>query len=168
MVKNVLILLFLGCLVASCSGRLVENQDFVENLMKTKPRQFKKIITQRDTLGVQIIYTQIDRDSLNRPHFKSFFFNVDSNKYFYPASTIKLPLILLSLEKLNRLSINALDKYTPIFHDSVYSGQLSVKKDSTSENGLPSIAHYAKKILVTSDNDASNRLYEFLGQKEAN
>src|SRR6267154_5822260 len=43
-----------------------------------------------------------------------------------------------------------------------------MKKDYTSEYGLPSIAHYAKKILLTSDNDASNRLYEFLGQKEVN
>jgi hypothetical protein len=166
--KNVLILLILGCLVASCSGRLVENQDFVESLMKKHPRKFKKIVVQKDTLGVQIIYTQINRDSLNRPTFKSFYFNVDSTKYFYPASTIKLPLSLLALEKLNQLQIKGLDKFTPMFHDSVYSGQLSVKKDSTSESGLPSIAHYVKKILVVSDNDASNRLYEFLGQSETN
>jgi hypothetical protein len=55
-----------------------------------------------------------------------------------------------------------------MFSDSVYSGQSSVKKDSTSENGMPSVAHYIKKILLVSDNDASNRLYEFLGQKEVN
>ena len=166
--KNVLTPLILGCLVASCSGRLVENQDFVENLMKTQPHKFKKIIARKDTLEVQIIYTQINRDSINRPHFQSFYFNVDSTKYFYPASTIKLPVVLLALEKVNRLSIKGLDKFTPVFHDSAYSGQLNVTKDSTSESGLPSIAHYVKKILVASDNDASNRLYEFLGQKELN
>ena len=65
------------------------------------------------------------------------------NKYFlaFPASTVKLPLVLLALEKLNSLNIKGLDKFTPFFHDSVYSGQRSVRKDSTSENGLPSIAH---------------------------
>lgn len=33
---------------------------------------------------------------------------------------------------------------------------------------MPSVQHYAKKILVVSDNDAYNRLYEFVGQGEAN
>ncbi|MBI1769048.1 MAG: serine hydrolase [Bacteroidetes bacterium] len=136
--------------------------------MKRHPAKFKKIIRDKDTLEVQIIYTQINRDSLNRPVFKSFYFHVDSTKYFYPASTIKLPMTLLALEKLNQLNIKGLNKFTPMFNDSVYAGQLSVKKDSTSENGLPSIAHYAKKILLVSDNDASNRFYEFVGQKEVN
>src|SRR6185369_1003315 len=67
-----------------------------------------------------------------------------------------------------KLDIKGLDKFTPMFNDSVYSGQLSVKNDITSENGLPSVAHYARKILLVSDNDASNRLYEFVGQKEVN
>ncbi len=66
------------------------------------------------------------------------------------------------------MNIKGLDKFTPMFHDSVYSGQLSVKRDSTSKNRLPSISHYAKKILLVSDNDAYNRLYEFMGQKEVN
>jgi hypothetical protein len=43
-----------------------------------------------------------------------------------------------------------------------------VRKDSTSESGLPSVGHYVKKILVVSDNDAYNRLYEFMGQKAVN
>ena len=119
-------------------------------------------------MEVQIIYTQINRDSLNRPAFKSFYFHIDSTKYFYPASTVKLPMTLLAFEKLNQLNIKGLDKFTPMFNDSVYAGQISAKKDSTSENGLPSIAHYVKKILLVSDNDASNRLYEFVGQKEVN
>lgn len=163
------VLLFISFLFAvGCSSKIIESNSLVEDLMKRHPAKFKKILRQKDTLGVQIIYTQINRDSINHPTFKSFYFNVDSTDYFYPASTVKLPLVLLSLEKLNELNIKGLDKFTPMFHDSVYAGQLSVKKDTTSENGMPSIAHYAKKILVTSDNDAYNRLYEFVGQKEVN
>jgi len=33
---------------------------------------------------------------------------------------------------------------------------------------LPSIAQYIKKIFLVSDNDAFNRLYEFLGQHYLN
>lgn len=151
----------------SCRAPLVENSSLVENMMK-QSRKLRPFLKKKDTLEVQIIYTQINRDSLNRPSFKSFYFNVDSTHYFYPASTVKLPMVLLALEKLNQLSIRGLDKFTPMYNDSMYSGQISVKKDSTSENGKPSVAHYAKKILLVSDNDAFNRLYEFVGQKATN
>jgi len=166
--KKIYWLLIIGWAVTSCANRLTENQFLLENMMKKHPSKFRNVLNDRDTLEVQIIYTQINRDSLNRPHFKSFYFHVDSTKYFYPASTIKLPVSLLALEKLNRLNIEGLDKFTPMFNDSVYSGQLSVMKDTTSENGMPSVAHYIKKILLVSDNDASNRLFEFVGQREVN
>jgi hypothetical protein len=47
--------------------------------------------------------------------------------------------------------------------DSVRPSQLPAWSDSTSQTGLPSIGHYIKKILLVSDNDAYNRLYELLG-----
>lgn len=155
-------------IATACRPTIVEDSELLENLMKQHPEKFSRILTAKDSLEVQIIYTQINRDSSNTPSFRSFYFNVDSTRYFYPASTVKLPLCLLALEKINQLNIEGLDKYTPMFHDSVYSGQISVLYDSTAENGLPSIAHYIKKILVVSDNDAYNRLYEFLGQKATN
>lgn len=79
-------------------------------------------------------------------------------------------MVLLALEKVHRLQQQGIkvDKFTPIFHDSVYAGQQSVKMDTTAADRLPAIAHYAKKILVVSDNDAYNRLYEFVGQRETN
>jgi hypothetical protein len=52
--------------------------------------------------------------------------------------------------------------------DSSYPGQTRVLKDTTSANGLPSVAQYIKKIFLVSDNDAYNRLYEFVGQQELN
>lgn len=166
--KKILQLVIVVAVAMACSKRLVESDALLTDLMKQRPAKFKRILRDNDTLEVQIIYTQINRDSANRPSFKSFYFHVDSTRYFYPASTIKLPMVLLALEKLNNLNIKGLDKFTPMFNDSVYSGQLSARKDTTSESGLPSIAHYAKKILLVSDNDASNRLYEFLGQREVN
>ncbi len=171
MTRNGTIILLVAFFVGiffSCNTEVEENDQLLLRLMVEEPEKFEQILQKRDSLEVQIIYTQINRDNKNQPQFKSFYFNVDSNRYFYPASTVKLPLVLLSLEKLKYLGIKGLDKYSPMFHDSVYSGQQSVTKDSTAENGLPSIAHYAKKILVVSDNDAFNRLYEFVGQKPTN
>ena len=114
---------------------------------------------------VQILYTQIDRDSLNNPSFKTYSYKVDDGKYFYPASTVKFPAVLLALEKLNQLGIAA-DLRMEI--DSAYSGQSEVRVDSTAPDADPSVAHFSKKILLVSDNDAFNRLYEFIGQDNLN
>lgn len=46
--------------------------------------------------------------------------------------------------------------------------QTNVYNDPTTADGRPSIAQYIKKILLVSDNDAFNRLYEFLGQEYIN
>jgi hypothetical protein len=162
------LLVFILFGLVGCAKPVREDEHFLENLMKTDPTNFESILQNKDSLEIQIIYTQITRDENNVPTFKQFRFNVDSLRYFYPASTVKLPLCILALDKINELKIEGLDKYTTMLHDSVYSGQLSVLNDTTSQTGMPSVAHYVKKILITSDNDAYNRLYEFLGQVEAN
>jgi hypothetical protein len=159
------ILLFI---VFACTHPPSEDDHFIENLMKQNPGQFASIVAHADSFEVQIIYTQINRDQDNQPQFRSFYYNVDTNRYFYPASTVKLPAVLLSMEKLKKLNIPSLDIYSTMLSDSVYAGQVSVKQDSTAENGFPSVAHYARKILVVSDNDAFNRLYEFIGQNDFN
>lgn len=110
-----------------CTTPLVEDESFLENLMKRNSTKFDSILS-NDSLEVQIIYTQINRDSINRPNFKSFYYHVDSTNYFYPASTVKLPQVLLALEKINELRSTGfrLDKYTAMYHDSVYQDRKSV------------------------------------------
>lgn len=128
----------------------------------------RKVISDPQAYRLQIIYTQIDRDKDNNPFFKNYYFNADANNYFNPASTVKLPLALLALEKLNNLHIKGVNKYTTLQIDSSYAKQTTAFTDSTSENNLPSIAHYIKKVFLISDNDAYNRLYEFIGQQTIN
>jgi hypothetical protein len=166
--RTLLLAIILTSIASACQPQLREDNKLLINLMKREPMQFKEYIKRKDELEIQIIYTRINRDANNKPSFKSFYFNVDTNRYFYPASTVKLPMALLALEKLNQLKDKRIDKYTPMLNDSVYAGQLSVKKDTTSESSLPSVSHYVKKILIVSDNDAHNRLYEFLGQRATN
>jgi len=117
---------------------------------------------------VQIIYTQIDRDASNNPSFTNYEYNVAPEKYYYPASTIKMPLAFLALEKLNLLRRENVNKYSSLKIDSVRAPQTAVRYDSSSQDYKASIAHYIKKIFLVSDNDASNRLYEFLGQDYIN
>ncbi|MBC7829135.1 MAG: serine hydrolase [Chitinophagaceae bacterium] len=118
-----------------------------------------------NTYRLQIIYTQINRTKTKQPAFKNYYFNYDPDLYYNPASTVKMPLAFLALEKLNKMKSKDVNKYTSMQFDSSYEKQSTQYKDSTSENQLPSIAHYIKKAFLISDNDAYNRLYQFTGQQ---
>jgi hypothetical protein len=47
---------------------------------------------------IQIRYTQIDRDQNNQPKFTTLSWNEHDN-YFYPASSVKLPVAFAALQK---------------------------------------------------------------------
>ncbi|MER3498137.1 MAG: hypothetical protein C4308_05600 [Chitinophagaceae bacterium] len=136
-------------------------------LMQSSPQYFEKILADPNQYRVQIIYTEIDRGKNGIPKFTDHFFNV-SDQYFYPASTVKFPVVLLALQKINELNIAGLDKNTTMITEAAYSGQTAVYNDPQAADGRPTIANYIKKILLVSDNDAFNRLYEFLGQEYIN
>lgn len=123
----------------------------------------QKVLADTAKYQVQILYTQIDRNEHGNPLFTSHSFNLDDSRYYYPASTVKLPIALLALEWLEEQQLEGLNLETTMLTDSVRPSQLPAWSDSTAQNGLPSIGHYIKKILLVSDNDAYNRLYELLG-----
>jgi len=141
---------------------------FLKKLIENHPELFKAILDDPQRKQVQLIYTQIDRDKHNVPHFTSYSYRLDPSWYFYPASTVKLPATIFALEKINELDIKGLNKETSLKIDSAWEKQTPVTTDSSSPNGLPSLGHYIKKILLTSDNDAFNRLFEFIGRAEIN
>src|SRR6188768_2054540 len=140
---------------------------FLVDILKQYPAFFQSVLSNPDN-KVQIIYTQIDRGNNGNPKFTDHYFNINDSSYFYPASTVKLPIAILALQKLNELKIAGLDKNSTMISVADYSGQTEVYNDPSSPDGRPTIEHYIKKILSVSDNDAFNRLYEFLGQEYIN
>ena len=140
-------------------------ENVIEQLLKANPTYFKTLTDNPSKYRLQILYTQIDRDAENKAQFTTHAYRVDANEYFYPASTVKLAASVLALEKINKLKI---DKATTFHTLKNRPTQLEVLTDSSSANGKPSIENYIKKILLVSDNEAYNRLYEFLGQKDFN
>jgi hypothetical protein len=140
----------------------------LESLLASQPERFATVMQDPAKYRVQIMYTQIDREADNKPVFKTFIYRVNPGEYFYPASTVKLPVAALALEKLNRLNLPGLDTDTTMLTGAAADFQTEAKTDETSPTGLPSVGQYVRKILLVSDNDAFNRLYEFLGQYEIN
>ena len=126
----------------------------LEALMASQPEHFAAVLEDPEKYRVQIIYTQIDRDAHNRPSFTAFNYRLNADEYFYPASTVKLPTAVLALEKLGELGIEGLDRDTIMLAGDAGEGK--------------SISRCIREILLVSDNEAFNRLYEFIGQEPLN
>ncbi len=142
---------------------------WLQQLLQTKASPLlQHVLNNPDSFQYQIIYTEINRDKNNQPHFIQHYLHIDHSRYYNPASTVKLPTALIALEKINALKNKGIDKFTPMLTDSSFSAQTIVVKDTSSVSGLPSVANYLKKIFLISDNDAYNRLYEFDSQEELN
>lgn len=163
MEKYLLIILSICCF-ASCEPK---SENPFEGDVSNYPI-LQKVLENKEQYQVQILYTQIDRNEHGTPMFTNYSFNLDDDRYFYPASTVKLPIALLALEWLEENSVDNLNKESIFLIDSVRPSQIPAYVDKTSKDSLPSIAHYIKKILLVSDNDANNRLYELLGQDYIN
>lgn len=117
-----------------------------ETLASPNPK-IKTVMSNADGFEVQIIYTQILRDKNNKVSFKDFTYHLNANKYFYPASTIKFPIAILALEKLNSIDNTSVN--------TEYSIEGNPNKLKFSEE--------ISKVFAVSDNEASTNLLEFLG-----
>lgn len=144
------------------------NSPLLDSLLRTDPRLLPVVHRAAD-YELQIIYTQINRDAQNQPHFVQHNFRLDARQYFNPASLVKLPTAALALEKLNRLHQPGLTRRTPMATGAAHTCQTAapyiVSSDSDQVN---TVGNYIKRMLLVSDNQAYNRLYEFLGQGPLN
>jgi len=150
MSKTQLLILFLFCLVVSCEKK---NQaaNPLDHALASENIKIKRVIDSLDQYEVQIKFTQIYRDN-NSIIFKDYDFQVDDNNYFYPASTVKFPIAVLAMEKLNQL--DSINKDTRFY----------IEGDTVETTFAADVS----KIFAVSDNQANNRLLEFLGQDALN
>ena len=161
MAKPVLsfLIISLGISLLSCT----ENTPLEQALSNSEPG-VSKILEIAEKHEVQIRYTQIKRGENNLPEFTTYSLFEDSETYFYPASTAKLPVAALALQRIRELQAEgvAIDRNTP-FHIRDRDHQPIALEDSTALNRNLSIAHLIKKIFLVSDNDAYNYLFDLLG-----
>ena len=153
-------------LMTSCT----QKNSPLDRIMRSDKKEIKAIAESLHKHAVQIRYTQIERDSAMRPHFKSYDFGVNESRYFYPASTAKLPVAALALQRLRELQQQGIpiDSETPFRIRDPRNNTILVEKDSTHVNNKVTIAHLIKKIFLVSDNDAYNYLFDFLGRDYIN
>lgn len=160
----IVVLLFTAATLLAQENR---SDRFIDSLLRAHPALFGKILESIDKYEVQIVYTKIDRDKRNYPSLQHYTYRLGKD-YFYSASLVKLPASALALEKLNKIGKEGLSRNSVMFTDSTGECRMPVRKDMTAESGLPSVAHYIKRMLLVSDNFSYNRIYEFLGQEYIN
>lgn len=137
-------------LLSSCATP-TGDPDLLNMALSSTNSKIRAVMDSLDQYELQIRYTQIERvkDSII---FTDHNFQVNDSNYFYPASTVKILTAVLTLEKLNEM--DSLDLYTKFY----------VEGDSLETT----FANEISKIFAVSDNEANNRLFEFLGQDRIN
>ncbi|EIA07685.1 serine hydrolase [Flavobacterium frigoris] len=137
----VIVLIFLNI---GCSSR---KKNILAETLNSQKEEIKRVMDNPNAFELQIIYTHIKRNQKNEVKFKDYTYNLNAKNYFYPASTVKLPIAILALEKLNTIQNTSIN--------TEFSIGDKPRKFKFSEE--------ISKIFAVSDNDASTNLLEFIG-----
>ncbi len=147
-------MLFLSVIFFSVYSCSLQN-NVLKQISNSTQTRLSRVFKNPQKYEVQIIYSRvIEKDG--KVKLKDFKYRVEPEAYFYPASTVKLPVGVLSLERINELN-----------NDGV-----KINKNTTYHLANDSIEHTIAKdikaMFAISDNNAYNRLFEFLGQDYIN
>ena len=151
MFKKHLVLALLSLCISCENQEKVDTRNPLEIVLASQHPNIKRVIDSLQQHAIQIKFTQINRND-GKVSFQDYDFQVDSMRYFYPASTVKLPIALVALSKLNDLE--NIDRHTRFY----------IEGDTLETT----FAHEIEKIFTLSDNQSYNRLFEFLGQDYIN
>ena len=103
-------------MILSCSQ--YKDSSLLNDILNSMDQKHLPIVNDPDEHFLQIIYTQIDRDTSQAPKFTTHTYNIDPKKYFYPASTVKFPAAVLALDKLRRYESLGITRDTKLTIDS--------------------------------------------------
>ena len=143
-------LAFFSLFLLSCNS----TNNPIESIIKKREPQLKSIYKNKENHNLQILYTKVDRDSSGVPTFIEYDYKLDNNLYFYPASTMKLPIVALALQKINELRNTGLN--ISVDNKILLLNEGQPIKETTFKDLIA-------KVFLVSDNSASNILINFLG-----
>jgi len=94
--------LFLLFMVGNVSAQTKKEEKKLWKTVRQQMPEYKKVFKQHDKYRFEIIYGRVNHQPAQLPSIQFFYYGNDQT-YFYPASTVKLPVALRSLQKLNRI-----------------------------------------------------------------
>lgn len=133
-----------------------------ESLFEKNAGSFDSIIDRKKEYRLQIAYTKIDRTRCGEPITKTY--TLDTDKYYYyAASTIKFPAAVFCLENFNRLSAYGYGVSLSDSFDIENTACSSLTAENLWKNKSPrNFAFLLKNLLVISDNNAFNPIYDLV------
>lgn len=131
---------------------------------------YPEIVQSPEKYRLKVVLTGIKRSN-EQVQLETAGFRTDANEYLYPASTVKLPSLLVALEESNRLKA-----MNSSLSSSTSLSFIKKKGCLTSSNSfkINKVSHpitldlLGKQVLLVSDNNAYNYIFEYCGQKLLN
>lgn len=127
-----------------------DSNPITDVLYSNKSDKIQKVAANVNEFEVQVLFTKIERAKNGTVTFIDYDFNVNDSVYFYPASTVKFPIAVLALEKLEEIKVLTKNTKFRVEKDTITA---TVKRDVID-------------VFAVSSNEANNRLFEFLGKDE--
>lgn len=152
-------LLLLIAVLAGVMGRTSPAQaidirpGFIEELLQEDPRM-ARIAAEPEKYRLQLLVTIVRPLPDGGFENNSSGFRVDE-EYFYPASTVKLCAAVSALQLIDRLG------------SDIDPASILLRRDAEPEDETP-ITDTLRRMLIVSDNDSFNRLYDLIGHERLN
>ena len=153
--RNIVVFIIPLLLIASCSF----NPNPIRSAFK-KDDFLRSILKDKDKYEIQILYTEVSKNTLGQTEFTDFQFQLNDQKYFYPASTIKLPITVMTLSKINEL--RAVGSNISL-KSKINISLINNKKEIIVKDSITSFQNLIADVFLVSDNSASNVLIDFIG-----
>ena len=168
MFRKSLNFLFSCLLLFACDSQKTEKNLIQNILWNSQEPAIERVLSNLEAHEIQILYTKIDRNTTGTPSFESFGFQENPNQYFYPASTVKMTVAILALQKIRKLQSEGIKISSESPMQLTFEDGRIQSQDSTHPNSELTISHLIKKIFLVSDNQAYNYLFDFVGRDYAN
>ncbi|MFN7019696.1 MAG: serine hydrolase [Phycisphaerales bacterium] len=143
----------------------------LRQLIETELPSGMKIVDRSDEYRLQVLVGEVvrGRDGTARIHRHEY--RADA-EYFYPASTIKLCAVVAAAHEIERLAATidpSIGLDTPmVFYPLFKDQKIEDMDDSNVDGGRITVGHEIRKVCLVSDNEAFNRLYDFVGRDALN
>jgi hypothetical protein len=159
MKSKVIIRGLVSLLLFSSVTVFAQEETITHLLHKDTSAAIRRVVQHPYKFKVQVLYTQVRRNSDGQLTFIDSEFRINEDNYFYPATLVKLPIAALTLEKLNNMSGQGLSK----------ESYLKVLSPAFPKKERPmTIRENLIRMLVMNDKKSFDRLYDFLGQEYIN
>ena len=133
------------------------NSNPIELVLKSDP-YLKEIIKDKDDYEIQVMLTKVNHDN-TKIDFQNYQYQHDEDQYFYPASTIKLPIVVLTLKKINELRSKGSDI---TLKSKIILNNVDNYSNFKLQDSITSFQNLIADIFLVSDNSASNILIDCL------